>query len=170
MNEVAKSVSDAIKSGTRREAPEVVALLMKSNAYVCVWVEDALATHDALRKILSEISDAKDVKAARAIAAKAANVPVVEHPQVVAERQEVGSRKALLDLKARLAKERAEREKAERVEAARRELARKEAELKHIEELRAIVAAADGSTISANGIKEPHNIDTDNLDGCRIEH
>ena len=165
MNEVAKSVSDAIKSGTRRAAPEAVAGLMKSNAYVCVWVEDALATHDALRKILSEIADAKDVKAARAIAAKAANVPVVEHPQVVAERQEVGSRKALLDLKARIAKERAEREKAERVEAARRELARKEAELKHIEELRAIVAAADGSTISANGITEPHNIDTDNLDG-----
>ena len=170
MNEVAKSVSDAIKSGTRRAAPEAVAGLMKSNAYVCVWVEDALATHDALRKILSEIADAKDVKAARAIAAKAANVPVVEHPQVVAERQEVESRKALLDLKARIAKERAEREKAERVEAARRELARKEAELKHIEELRALIAAADGSTISANGITEPHNIDTDNLDGCRVEH
>ena len=170
MNNVVKSISDAIESATRRAAPEAVAGLMKSNAYVCAWVKDALASHDALRKILSEIADAKDVKAARAIAAKAANVPVVEHPQVVADRNNEESRKAHMELETRLAKERAEREKAERVEAARRELARIEAERKHEEELRALISAADGSTISANGITEPHNIDTDNLAGCRIEH
>lgn len=167
----AEHLAGIIRDANRRNMSEVVAGIMNNNASVEMWVKDALAETAALRKLLADVAGARDVKTAKDIAAKAANVSAIENPRIVAERQKTEQRKAYMALEKRIAEERAKRERAERIEAARRELARIEAERKREDELRALIAAADGDTIGADGtIKEPPAVDSANLPGCRIEH
>lgn len=166
----AEELADIIQDANRRNMPEVMEGLMAERPTVAMWVADALAETAALRKLLAGVSDARDVKAAKAIAARAAKVPAIEDPRLAANRKRIEARKAYNILEERIAAEKERRAKAERVEAARRELARIEAERKHEEELRALIAEADGTRITDEGVREPPKVDPADIGAFRIEH
>jgi len=166
----AEQAIENIREANRRNMPGVVAGFMSANASVGMWVNEALAETAALRKLLADVADAPNIKAAKAIAAKAADVPAIEDPNVAAQRLKEEQRRAHMALETRIAEEKAKREQAAKVEAARRELARIEAERAREAELRALIAKADGTRIEEDGtINEPPAIDPEDLAGFHPE-
>lgn len=139
----AEHLAGIIRDANRRNMPEVVAGVMNNSASVEMWVEDALAETAALRKLLADVAGARDVKTAKAIAAKAAKVPAIENPRIVAERQKAEQHKAHMALEKRIADERAKHERIEQVRRAKAELARAEAEKRHLADLQKIIQDAE---------------------------
>jgi len=156
----AQDMAEIIRQADRRNAPEAMETLMAQRKTVAIWVSDVLAEIKALRGLLADVANARDVREARTLAAKAADVPMTEDPRVAANKARLERRKAEAELEARIAAEKAKREKADRLEAAKRELAKIEAERRRESELRAFIAAADGA-------KEPPAVDAADF---HIEH
>ena len=137
-----EELRDACDCGNRRIAPEVMEGLMQSHQAVHLFVNDVLAESAALRDLLAKIGTAKDVKAAKALAAKAAKIPAVEDPRIVMKRR----RAQEAEMMAECARQMIERQKADakarKIEAAKKELARIEAQRRSEAELKAYLEDA----------------------------
>lgn len=161
----AEHLAGIIRDANRRNMPVVVAGLMDDNASVSMFVNDALAETAALRKLLADVAGARDVKTAKAIAAKAAKVPAIEEPHVAAKRLDKERMEAYNRQREIIAAEKAKRERIEQVRRAKAELARAEAEKRHLADLQKIIQDAE-----KDGIDVGDPLDKFIEPETRIEH